>query len=119
MAVVSRIPTRTESKAKPGSVNEEAKVGLTRRFLNRVGLGDDSSSSESDAEGDENPNSSTKRTVKQKKGVAHPDKAQPQWLPWNNSVALEQTMPSDAILNNENATKVRAFLFEFPLYVPD
>lgn len=53
MAVVSRIPIRTESKTQPGSVMEDAKVGLTRRFLNRV-LGDsdsDSSDSDSDSEG--------------------------------------------------------------------
>ncbi len=124
MAVVSRIPTRNESKAKPGSVNEEAKVGLTRRFLNRVGFGDDSSSgsSESDTEGDEQSKNGTKRSVsgekkKQRKGHADADKlkqAQPQWLSWNNSVALEQTMPSDAILNNENATKVQNVLIDSP-----
>ncbi|KAF8340329.1 uncharacterized protein EI90DRAFT_2906895, partial [Cantharellus anzutake] len=116
MAVVSRIPTRTESKAKPGSVNDEAKVGLTRRFLNRVGFGDDSSngSSDSDTEGDEKSKGSVKRRAKGggKKGrkelvnAEKPKQIPSPWLYWNNSVALEQTMPSDAILDDENATKV-------------
>lgn len=125
MAVVSRIPSRTESKAKPGSVNEEAKVGLTRRFLNRVRFGDDSSSSESSSDEDGTVSGSQsgkkKKTKKRKssedvEGEASSPKAETDkakaapaanWKQWNRLNALEQTMPSDAILPDKNAEEVR------------
>jgi metal transporter CNNM len=125
MAVVSRIPLRTESKAKPGSVNEEAKVGLTRRFLNRVRFGDDSSSSSDSSEDDADGAGSTSSSKNKRKRVKkHLDangsddaekrdrdkssKTTPSspWKQWNRINALEQTMPSDAVLASEDADEV-------------
>ena len=107
MAVVSRIPRKTESKAKPGSVNEESKVGLTRRFLNRVGFGEDGSgSSDSDEENDTKSKLSEKKRKKKAQLETKATEAANTWKQWNKSIALEQTMPSDAVLTDENAEKV-------------
>lgn len=130
MAVVSRIPSRTESKDAPGSVNEEAKVGLTRRFLNRVGFGDDTSSSESSSDEDgsnasqkkgrrnrkksnasnisrKKSNESSKPPKKREKDrTGHTTPPAPNWMHWARMDALEQTMPSDAVLPDANANEV-------------
>lgn len=131
MAVVSRIPSRTESKTKPGSVFEEAKVGLTRRFLNRV-LGDSESDSDSDSEegtvsnghhkkrpsrsrkksnesniSKKSSSESTKISKKQKREPSPKGAPAANWMQWNRMDALEQTMPSDAILPDANAEEVR------------
>ena len=131
MAVVSRIPSRTESKAAPGSVHEDAKVGLTRRFLNRVGFGDDTSCSDSSSDEDgsnssqkkghrkksngssvsrKKSNESNKMPKKSKKYQSNDnDPPAPNWMHWARMDALEQTMPSDAVLPDENADEVGAY----------
>jgi hypothetical protein len=83
MAIVSRIPRKTESKAEQGSVDEDVKVGLTRRFLNRVGFG-------------EKEDSSDEEESVEKKGEKGTDK----------DVNLEQTMPSDAVLSQDGVQRV-------------
>jgi hypothetical protein len=105
MAVVSRIPRKTESKAKPGSVNEESKMGLTRRFLNRVGLGEDSSGSSDSDEENDNKSKLSEKKKKRARLEAKGSETANTWKQWNKSIALEQTMPSDAVLTDENAEK--------------
>jgi len=110
-------------------VHEDAKVGLTRRFLNRVGFGDDSGGSESSSDEDgsnsshkgrRNRKKSNESNVSRKKSndtngaskkpkkVQNADKVPPapNWMHWAHMNALEQTMPSDAVLPDANAEEV-------------
>ncbi|KDQ13557.1 hypothetical protein BOTBODRAFT_33567 [Botryobasidium botryosum FD-172 SS1] len=127
MAVVSRIPRISESKDERGSVHQDVKVGLTRRFLNKV-LGDHSEEEEDSLEKTLTRSSGTssyvlnkharekerkEREKKEKKEEREKEKERkaPAKGPskadtltsWMKLPALEQVMPSDAILSEEGA----------------
>lgn len=95
------------SKGRAASVKEAAKIGLTRRFLNRVGFGDDESdTTEHDVEkGFDKRNSADydgkPSEMKSKRFTAGIE-------------SREQTMPADAVLATTDADKVG--LLQFSLY---
>ncbi|KZT33117.1 DUF21-domain-containing protein [Sistotremastrum suecicum HHB10207 ss-3] len=96
MAIVSRY-----SQKRAASVKEAAKPAMTRRFLNRVGLGDSDSSSddEGDAElGNAHPHSKGNGEKKKEK------KERKECVSMNVSLGgKEQSMPADALMAKADA----------------
>ena len=86
MAVVSLF-----SRGKAASVRDAVKTGLTRRFLNRVGLGDSDDESEKDVEKAIDGPKEEKDTIRR-------------FIPGLES--REQAMPADAVLAKTDADDV-------------
>lgn len=116
MAIVTRVSRVAESRDDQGSINMETKVGLTKRFLNKVGLADHMEEHEHDDVEmamkkymNGNVNGEVKEKEKMGKDV-EPASAIPtakrNILLGVPNTPLEQTMPSDAILSKESAQKV-------------
>lgn len=91
------------SKGRAASVKEAAKMGLTRRFLNRVGLGDDD---DSDSEGHD-----VEKGLKKKKNEGDYSEGKQGDIKLKRFTASidgrEQAMPADAVLATSDADNVR------------
>lgn len=99
MAIVSLF-----SNGRAASVREAAKTGLTRRFLQNVGFGDDELAKD-DLE---------KAWVELREGkIDNKESGEPEkHKRFNAGTGVkEQTMPADAVLTGENADDVCSFLF--------
>lgn len=116
MAIVTRVSRTAESRDDQGSINMETKVGLTKRFLNKVGLSDHIEEHEhEDVEmgvkkamnGDGEKN---EKEVEPASAIAPAKRSLLLGVP---NTPLEQTMPSDAILSKEGAKKVCYFAMSF------
>ena len=100
MAIVSLF-----SKGRAASVKDAVKTGLTRRFLNRVGLGEDDEGRGKDLERAWGELREGKVGVAIEENVGAVDKERVRRF-MTSIEGREQAMPADAVLASEDADKV-------------
>lgn len=109
MAIVTRVSRTAESRDDQGSINMETKVGLTKRFLNKVGLSDHIEEHEHEdvelgmKKGMNVDDEKNEKEVEPASAIAPAKRSLLLGVP---NTPLEQTMPSDAVLSKEGAQKV-------------